>query len=98
MSAAFVESAAQDMHQAGYVVGNVDVTVVCERPKLAGHKPEMIANLARLLDCEPAQVNLKGKTHEGVDAIGEGRAIEVHAVVMLEKRGTEARRHEGTRS
>ena len=90
-SAAFVEAAAQDMRQAGYIVGNVDVTVVCERPKLAGHKPEMIANQARLLDCEPTQVNLKGKTHEGVDAIGEGRAIEVHAVVMLEKKATERR-------
>ncbi len=91
-SAVFVEAAAHDMRQAGYVVGNLDVTVVCERPKLAGHKSQMIENVARLLGCEPAQVNLKGKTHEGVDAIGEGRAIEVHAVVMLAKNATERSR------
>ena len=82
-SRVFVEAAAQKMREAGYVVGNLDVTVICEQPKLSGHKSAMIANLASLLRCDPSRVNLKGKTHEQVDAIGEGRAIEVHAVVLL---------------
>ena len=85
-SAAFVEAAVGEMRKAGYTVGNIDVTVVCERPKLSPHKAEMIDNLARLLGCDRDRVNLKGKTHERVDAIGEGRAIEAHVVVMVEKK------------
>ena len=90
-SAGFVEAAVVEMKKAGYAVGNLDVTVVCERPRLSPHKPEMIDNLARLLGCDRGRVNLKGKTHERVDAIGEGRAIEAHVVVMVEKKGTKGR-------
>ncbi len=82
-SRVFVEAAAQKMRETGYAVGNLDITVVCERPKLSPHKKQMIANIARLLGCDSSRVNLKGKTHEQVDAIGEGRAIEVHTVVLL---------------
>ncbi len=84
-SATFVRAAAERMQQAGYTVGNLDVTVICERPRVSAHKPKMIANLAGLLGSPVQRINLKGKTHEGVDAVGEGRAIEVHAVVLLEK-------------
>ncbi len=82
-SRVFVEAVAQKMREAGYALGNLDITIVCEHPKVAPHKAQMIANIARLLSCDPSQVNLKGKTHEQVDAVGEGRAIEVHAVVLL---------------
>ncbi len=84
-SARFIEEAAARMRRRSYRVGNLDVTVVCERPKMAPRKAEMIANLARLLGCDAGRINLKGKTHEQVDAIGEGRALEVHAVVLLEQ-------------
>ena len=84
-SSRFVRDAATRMNRAGYVIGNIDVTVVCQRPKIAGLKPEMIANIAGLLGCATEQVNIKGKTHEEVDAVGEGRAVEVHAVVLLER-------------
>lgn len=84
-SAVFVREAAARMKLRGYRVGNVDVTIVCERPKLASHKAQMIANIARLLNCEAGQVNLKGKTHEKVDAVGEGRAVEAHVVALLER-------------
>ena len=47
----------------------------------------MIANVARLLALETNRVNLKGKTHEKVDAVGEGRAVEVHVVALLARRG-----------
>jgi 2-C-methyl-D-erythritol 2,4-cyclodiphosphate synthase len=82
-SAVFVEVAAHKMRQAGYEVGNVDLTVICERPKLGERRDGIVANIARLLGCDAAQVNIKGKTHEGVDAVGEGRAVEVHAVALL---------------
>jgi 2-C-methyl-D-erythritol 2,4-cyclodiphosphate synthase len=82
-SAYFVEAARARVSERGFRVVNLDVTVVCERPKLSPRKAEMIANIARLLAIAPAQVNLKGKTHERVDAIGEGRAVEVHVVALL---------------
>ncbi|MEO0588282.1 MAG: 2-C-methyl-D-erythritol 2,4-cyclodiphosphate synthase [Planctomycetota bacterium] len=79
----FVEEAARRMRDAGYAIGNLDVTVVLQRPKLSPHKAAMKANLAALLDTDLANVNLKGKTHEHVDALGENRAIACHVVVLL---------------
>jgi 2-C-methyl-D-erythritol 2,4-cyclodiphosphate synthase len=67
----------------GVFIGNLDITVICERPKLSEHKRQMIANIAHLLNCDESRVNLKGKTHEKVDAVGEGRAVEVHVVALL---------------
>ena len=82
-SAIFLREAADRMRRAGFAVGNIDITVICERPKLSQHKPQMIANIAKAIGCEPARINIKGKTHEKVDAVGEGRAVEVHAVALL---------------
>jgi len=86
-SAHFVEFARGRVAQAGFAVVNLDITVICERPKLSGRKAEMIANIARLLGVEASRVNLKGKTHEKVDAVGEGRAVEVHVVALLARAG-----------
>lgn len=83
-SKVFVAEADRKMREAGYLIGNMDVTVICQRPKLSPHKNAMRKNLAYLLGCDESQVNLKGKTHEKVDAIGEGRAIGCHVVVLLQ--------------
>ncbi len=82
-SSVFLHEAADHMRTVGFAIGNIDITVICERPKLSPHKQEMIANLARTIGCPPACINLKGKTHEKVDAVGEGRAVEVHVVALL---------------
>jgi len=79
----FVNEAVNRMVDAGYEIGNLDVTIILERPKLATRKESMRENLAGLLGCSLEQVNVKGKTHEQVDALGEGRAIACHAVVLL---------------
>lgn len=79
----FVEAAARRMADAGYAVGNMDITVILQRPKLAPHKEAVRRNLAQLLGCGPERINIKGKTHEHVDALGENRAIACHAVVLL---------------
>lgn len=81
----FVEEAVRRMSAAGYAVGNVDVTVILQRPKLSPHKAKVKANLAKLLQCELEQVNIKGKTHEQVDALGENRAIACHVAALLVK-------------
>lgn len=79
----FLVAARRALAQHGWTLGNLDVTVICERPKLSPRKDEMIASLARVLGCDVDRINLKGKTHEKVDAVGEGRAIEVHVVALV---------------
>lgn len=82
-SRVFMEEAVKRLRQAGYAIGNLDVTVILQRPKLSPHKGAIKANLASLLGCDLSQVNIKGKTHEKVDALGENRAIACHVVVLL---------------
>ena len=79
----FVEEAIKRVTDAGYRVGNVDVTVILQRPKLGPHKQSIRGNLADLLGCALDQVNLKGKTHEKVDSLGENRSIACHVVALL---------------
>lgn len=68
---------------AGYDVDNVDVTVVLERPKIKNHVDEMRAALAATLGIAIQRVSVKGKTNEGVDAVGRGEAIAAHATALL---------------
>lgn len=82
-SATILAAALEAAAEAGYHPSNVDATVILERPKLKPIKRAIRANLADLLDLPDECVNVKGKTHERVDAVGEGRAIEVHAVVVM---------------
>ena len=73
--------------EAGYDIVNVDAVVIAERPKLAPHLEAIRASLAPVLGVEPARISVKGKTNEGVDAIGRGEAMAVHAVVLVAGRG-----------
>ncbi len=86
-SAVFLGEAARKVTAAGWVVANLDCTVILERPRLGPLKDRIRENIAKILAVETAAVNLKGKSHEGVDAVGEGRAVEAHAVVLLVKKG-----------
>lgn len=82
-SSVYVLAAAEKVRDAGYRLLNMDCTVILEKPKLSPIKDQVRANIARLLGVGLDQVNVKGKTHERVDAVGEGRAIEVHVVALL---------------
>jgi 2-C-methyl-D-erythritol 2,4-cyclodiphosphate synthase len=82
-SAEFVKEAVLQVRRQGYVIGNVDATVILERPRIGPHKETIRGVMAGLLGIPPSRVNVKGKSHERVDAIGEGRAIEAHVVVLL---------------
>ena len=79
----FLAEAISLMRSAGFDIGNIDITVICQRPRISKYKTQMTRQITKLLGCQEGQVNLKGKTHEEVDAVGEGRAIEVHAVTIL---------------
>ena len=69
--------------EAGYRVGNVDVTVICERPKIAPHKAAMAAGLAAVLQVGVGDVSIKGKTNETMGWEGRSEGIAVQAVVLL---------------
>lgn len=82
-SAIFIDEAAHRMHHARYAIANLDVTIILQQPRLSPHKQAIRRNLAQHLDCALDQVNVKAKTHEKVDALGENRAIACHTVVLL---------------
>jgi 2-C-methyl-D-erythritol 2,4-cyclodiphosphate synthase len=69
----------------GYRVGNVDATVVAQAPKLAPHIARMITRLAPVLQIDPAELNLKATTTEGMGFTGQGEGIAAYAVVLVEK-------------
>lgn len=83
VSEVFLKEAVNRAEAAGWRLGNLDATVILEKPKLGPRKEEVRRNVARILGVDVGQVNVKGKTHEKVDAVGEGRAVEVHAVVVM---------------
>jgi len=77
--------AAAVVRDAGYAIVNVDVVVIAQKPKLVPFIAPMIENLAAALDCAPSQISVKGKTNEGVDSMGAGESIAVHAVALVNR-------------
>ena len=71
------------VRNAGFAVANVDVVVIAQKPKLVPYIDAIRANLAAALDCDASQISVKGKTNEGVDSMGAGESIAVHAVALL---------------
>ena len=76
------------LHERGYSVGNVDCTILAQRPKLAGHIPQMRENIAADLGISLDQVSVKATTEEGLGFTGEGLGIAAHAVALIDKQGT----------
>lgn len=79
----FLRHCAQLMRQHRFALGNVDVTVVCEAPKIAPHADAMRAHLAADLDCDIAQISVKATTSEKLGFTGRGEGITALAVVLL---------------
>ena len=77
-------SAMDEVRSAGYGLGNLDVTVICERPRLRPHVEAIRARLAELLGTEIPRISVKGKTNEKMDDVGAGKGVVVHAAVLLE--------------
>jgi 2-C-methyl-D-erythritol 4-phosphate cytidylyltransferase/2-C-methyl-D-erythritol 2,4-cyclodiphosphate synthase len=67
----------------GFMIGNVDVTVMLETPKIRDHVDAMRVLVAGAIGIDVARVSIKGKTNEGVDAVGRGEAIAAHAIALL---------------
>ncbi len=86
-SRGFVRTVMARVHAAGLRVGNVDVTIHAERPRLAPHKPAIRESIAGLLGLSPDRVGVKACTNEGLDAIGRGEAIACSVAVLLDEVG-----------
>lgn len=84
-SMGLLERVISRLREEGYRVGNLDVTILAQRPKLAPHIPQMKANLAATCRVEEDCVNVKATTEEGLGFTGSGEGMAAHCVCLLEK-------------
>jgi 2-C-methyl-D-erythritol 2,4-cyclodiphosphate synthase len=84
-SSVLLAEAARRVRAAGWEIGNVDSTVIAQAPKLAPHIALMCQRIADTLGVAPGQVNVKAKTAEKLGPVGEGRAMEARAAVLLHR-------------
>ena len=84
-SAKLLEAVVHEVEEDGWRIGNVDSTVICEKPKLRPHVDAIRRRLAELLGVDVSSVSVKGKTNERMDDVGAGLGIEVHTVALLER-------------
>ena len=85
-SAVIVKKAvAEAKAQGGWMVGNVDIVIIGERPKVMAHVEAMNAKVAEIIGISPSQVGIKATTNEGMDSIGQGKALAVQAICLISK-------------
>lgn len=82
-SRVLLREAVRQVKLAGYVVGNLDATIIAQRPKMAPHISTMVENIARDLQVANGQVNVKAKTNEKLGYLGREEGIAAEAVVLL---------------
>jgi 2-C-methyl-D-erythritol 2,4-cyclodiphosphate synthase len=82
-SRVFLRHCAALMREHGFALGNADVSVVCERPRISAHAPTMRAHLADDLSCEAQRISIKATTSEKLGFTGRGEGIAALAVVLL---------------
>lgn len=80
-----LEAVGQKLTAAGYRVGNIDVTMIAQKPKLKEYIPQMTQNIARALDIPVGRVNVKATTEEKLGFTGSDEGMSCHAVCLLEE-------------
>lgn len=68
----------------GYVLGNLDITIIAEKPKLAPYIPEMRGNLAAIFNCDIGKVSVKATTEEGLGLAGQGIGAFANVLIMMQ--------------
>ena len=81
--------------EAGFRLGNCDITILAQKPKLMPYIPEMRRTLARVMETEADRVSVKATTEEGLGFTGLGEGMAAHAVVLLEERARDDERSQG---
>ena len=84
-SRALLRTVGQKIARAGYRTGNIDVTVIAQKPKLKEYIPQMVRNIAEDLQIRETQVNVKATTEEHLGFTGRLEGISCHAVCLLEE-------------
>ena len=84
-SRALLRCVAQKVGEAGYRLGNADITGIAQRPKLKDHIPQMVLNIASDLGVDPGCINVKATTEEHLGFTGSGEGMACHAVCLLEE-------------
>ena len=84
-SAVLLQKAYDTVKQLGWHLGNVDCTIIAQAPKLAPHRSDIRSSIAKALGVPESLINVKAKTAEKMGPVGEGRAMEARAVVLLVK-------------
>ena len=84
-SLVLLASVGEKIKAAGYRVGNLDVTMIAQRPKLAPHIAQMQENIAKALTVDPSRINVKATTEEKLGFTGSGEGMACHAVCLLEE-------------
>lgn len=80
-----LREACRRVHATGYVIGNVDATIIAQKPKMAPHIPQMVAHVAEDLGVPSTQVNIKAKTNEKLGWLGREEGIAAEAVALIYK-------------
>ena len=88
-SRVLLREAGRRLAAAGYVVGNVDATIIAQAPKMAPHIPAMVVNVAVDLGISEQQVNIKAKTNEKMGFLGREEGIATDAVVLIYRQNAE---------
>jgi 2-C-methyl-D-erythritol 2,4-cyclodiphosphate synthase len=88
-SRVLLRAVGEKIADAGYCVGNIDVTMIAQRPKLKEYIPAMIENIASDLGISANQVNIKATTEEKLGFTGDGSGMACHCVCLLKPRGVE---------
>lgn len=78
-----MEHVAGLLRENGFEIGNIDATVIAQKPKLAAYIPQMRQNMADALDIEVSQINVKATTEEGLGFTGAGQGIASQAICLL---------------
>lgn len=79
-----LEIVGQKVAEAGFCISNIDVTMIAQRPKLRPYIAEMRRNIAKALNLEPDQINVKATTEEHLGFTGDGSGMACHAICLLE--------------
>jgi 2-C-methyl-D-erythritol 2,4-cyclodiphosphate synthase len=80
-----LERVAEICRENGYIIGNIDATVIAQAPKLAPHIVAMRENIARVCDCDVSQISVKATTEEHLGFTGEKLGISAHCVALMVK-------------
>ena len=83
-SMVLLKTVGERIREKGYRVGNIDVTMIAQKPKLKDYIPQMLHNIAAVLEIDDSRVNVKATTEEHLGFTGDGSGMACHAVCLLE--------------